>query len=395
MSGSAVKKVLHLFASFDPGVESERAVAAINALGRKVGHAVVSQDREARGAARLVGGDIALSWPRFPSLEGKPWPGRLKGIAAGMAGYDLVCTYGWGAIDAAMAHTLFADVFRLAPLVHHEFAPDLAELATGGSFARRSYRRIAFGRSAAIVVGTREAERLALETWQQPRTRVRLIPEGVGIGAFADTPPRDVLPSFIKRKGEAWIGSLADGIDGDSLAQLVRALAALGEEWQVVMLGQVDADLRENVLTLAEDLEVDHRLHFVGKVDVAGVIGLLDMLALSRLPGDAAKIVVGAMAAGVPLVMPRAGEGWEQLAAMPSSDNGPYLYTAAPADDGQPLQEQILTLAGDTPERKRLGKANRARAREHYDKEKLLSRQLALYRSLLGGKSAVSAEDRT
>ena len=103
MSKGAAQKVLHLLAGFDPGPESARAVVAINALGSKVGHAIVVQDRAARGAASEVAKGIDLSWPKFPSLDGKPWPGRLKGLAAAMAGYDLICTYGWGAVDAAMA----------------------------------------------------------------------------------------------------------------------------------------------------------------------------------------------------------------------------------------------------------------------------------------------------
>jgi len=391
MSRQSGKKVLHLFGAFDPDIESARAASAINALGRHVRNAIVSQDREARGAAHLLGTGIAVSWPKFPSLEGRPWPGRLKGLAAAMSGHDLICTYGWGAVDAALAHTLFADVFKLAPLVHHEFAPDPAELAKGGSFGRRSYRRIAFGRSAAIIVGSPQAERLALDIWQQPRTRVQLIPEGVDTRAFAEMPPRDVLPSFIKRKGEGWIGTLADGIDRDGLAVLVGALRALADEWQVVVLGEIDASLREDALTLAEEQQVDHRLHFTGKVNVAGVMGLFDMLALSRLQENAARAVAGAMSASVPLVMPRGGE----TGAMPSSDNGQFLFGTSDEDVGEAMLDRILVLCGDPTSRKRAGKANRARAREHYDAQKLMARQLALYRSLMGTKGAVEAEAKT
>ena len=79
-----------------------------------------------------------------------------------MRGYDLVLTYNWGAMDAVMAHTLFADVYKLPPLVHHEdgFNEDEAERPQA---AAQLYRRIALGRGAALVVPSRTLERIALE----------------------------------------------------------------------------------------------------------------------------------------------------------------------------------------------------------------------------------------
>ena len=62
-----------------------------------------------------------------------------------MAGYDLICTYNWGAMDAALAHTLFADFYKLPPLVHHEDGFDEDE-ANGLKASRNLYRRFALGR---------------------------------------------------------------------------------------------------------------------------------------------------------------------------------------------------------------------------------------------------------
>src|SRR5690606_1445260 len=127
-----------------------RCVRLINAFGRAAEHAIVSGDPAHRSAAALLGRGVTVSWPKFPPLAGKPLPGRLKRLAAAMAGYDLVCTYNWGAMDAAMAHTLFADVFKLPPLVHHEDGFNEDE-ATGLKRSRNLYRRLALGRSAALV----------------------------------------------------------------------------------------------------------------------------------------------------------------------------------------------------------------------------------------------------
>ncbi len=105
-------------------------------------------------------------------------------MAAAMQGYDLVCTYNWGAMDAVLAHTLFADVYKLPPMVHHEdgFNEDEAEQRKP---SRNLYRRFALGRVSALVVPSHTLERIALEEWEQPRTRVRRIPNGIATRAFA------------------------------------------------------------------------------------------------------------------------------------------------------------------------------------------------------------------
>jgi hypothetical protein len=163
-------------------------------LRREFEHAVVSGDPARRSAASMLDPKLRIAWPKFPPLAGKPWPGRLKRLAAGMAGYDLGCTYNSGTLDAALAHTLFADVYRLAPLVHHEDGVNEDEGEGGGlKPGRNVYRRIALGRSAAIVVPSRTLERIALETWAQPRSKVRLIPNGIDTAAFVG--PRNVTRS--------------------------------------------------------------------------------------------------------------------------------------------------------------------------------------------------------
>ena len=95
-------RLLHLHASFDAGDVELRCARLINAFAREAGHAIVSGDPARRGGAAALDGKAKVTWPRFPSLAGKPWPGRLKKLAEAMQGYDLVCTYGWGAIAAAL-----------------------------------------------------------------------------------------------------------------------------------------------------------------------------------------------------------------------------------------------------------------------------------------------------
>ncbi|GGD47005.1 glycosyltransferase [Erythrobacter arachoides] len=369
-----VPKILHLHSTFDAGGKELRTVQLINAWGREVDHAIVSGDLEKRGAAHRIGKKPRISWPRFPSLSGKPTPGRLKKLAEAMAGYDLICTYNWGAIDAAMAHTIFADAFKLPPLVHHEdgFNEDEAQrLKT----RRNWYRRIALGRSAALVVPSATLEDIALNVWDQPRTRVRRIPNGIDTRACAAPPSRDVLPRLIKRRGEMWVGTLAGLRKVKQLELLVQAIADLPPEWHLVIAGE--GPEREALLAEAERLGVEDRVHLPGFIaDPAKLVGLFDIFALSSRSEQMPISVVEAMAAGLPVVAPRVGD----IAAMVSSDNGPFLV---PAGDAGALTASLQRLAADPVARKRIGQANRQKAREEFDERRMLERYRALYFGLM------------
>jgi glycosyltransferase involved in cell wall biosynthesis len=369
----SIPRVLHLHSSFDAGGKELRCVQLINAFGRDAEHAIVSADPERRAAAERFSGAAQVSWPEFPSLKGKPLPGRLKRLAAAMAGYDLICTYNWGAMDAVMAHTLFADVYKLPPLVHHEDgfnedeASDLKPL-------RNFYRGIALGRSSALVVPSRTLERIALETWHQPRTRVRLIPNGIDTHAFSLPPKPDALPRVVKRKGELWVGTLAGLRPVKNLPLLVRACRDLPEEWQVVIGGE--GPDRDAILAQASACGLVHRLHLPGQVEPAKATALFDIFALSSLSEQFPISLVEAMAAGLPIAAPRVGD----IAAMVATENGPYL--CAPGDEAG-LAAAITALAGDPALRKRIGEANRAKARAEYDEGRMIERYRALYWGLM------------
>ncbi len=374
---SAVPRILHLHSSFDAGGKELRCVRLIDAFGRNAAHAIVSGDPARRSAAALIGKAAKVSWPRFPSLTGMPTLGRLKRLAAAMAGYDLVCTYNWGAIDAALAHTLFADVFKLPPLVHHEDGFNEDE-AGGLKWRRNFYRRIALGRSAALVVPSRALERIALDVWQQPRTRVRLIPNGVDTRVFGVAPKRDALPRVVKRKGELWVGTLAGLRKVKDLPALVRAFAPLPGEWQLVIVGE--GPERDTILAEAERAGVEHRVHLPGFVaDPARATALFDVFALSSRSEQAPISVIEAMAAGLPIVAPRVGD----IGAMVATDNGPWL--CEPGDDAA-LGKALAELAADPALRKRIGEANRAKARAEFDEGTMTERYRALYWGLMGRK---------
>ncbi len=369
-------RILHLHSGFDAGGKELRSVRLMNLFGPALSHTVVSAVPGALGAAAAVDPALTVAYPAdFPALAGRPTPARLQRIARAMQGFDLVLTYNWGAMDAVMAHTLFASAFGLPPLVHHEdgFNEDEAERLKP---ARNWYRRIALGRAGALVVPSARLEQVALGPWAQPRWRVRRIANGINTASYARKPRPDAIPRVIKRKGELWLGTLAGLRAVKNLPRLVRAFSFLPPEWQLVILGE--GPEREAIRQMAIDLEIGHRVHLPGFVpDPAAAVGLFDLFALSSDSEQFPLSVVEAMAAGLAVAAPAVGD----IAAMVAPENGPFIVPPGREDL---LADALLALAADKRLRAAIGTANRARAVAEYDEAAMLAAYRRTYADAMG-----------
>ena len=369
-------RLLHLHSSFHAGGKELRCVQLINAFGAGAVHTIVSAQPDALGAGAGIAKDIAVRFPGdFPALAGRPTPARLQRLARAMQGHDLILTYNWGAMDAVMAHTLFADVFKLAPLVHHEDGFN-ADEAGGLKRSRNWYRRIALGRISALVVPSRTLERVATEVWHQVPGKVKRIANGIPTARYGSGKPRrDALPRVIKQPGEKWLGTLAGLRPVKNLPRLVRAFAALPEEWHLVIAGE--GPEREAIRAEAMRLEVGHRVHLPGFIaDPARALGLFDLFALSSDSEQFPLSVVEAMASGLAVAAPAVGDIAE-IVAEPNRAFIPRL-----GDDGG-LAAAIETLALDPALRRHVGEANRVRARELYDEGKMVAAYSRVYAAAL------------
>lgn len=373
-------QVLHLHSSFNAGGKEVRCVQLINAFGFDVAHTIVSAMPEAYGAARRI--MPGIEWNKgstFPSLQGRPTPSRLAELARAMAGYDLVLTYNFGAMDAVLAHTLFGQALNLPPLVHHEDGFNQDEAAKLKA-TRNWYRRIALGRASALVVPSQRLEQIAVSAWHQPPARVHRVANGIRTAAYLASPRPDALPRVIKREGEFWIGTLAGLRAVKNLPRLVRSLCYVTDErWHLVIVGE--GPERQAILDEALRLDIAHRVHLPGAVtDPAKAVGLFDIFALSSDSEQFPISVVEAMAAGLPVVSPDVGD----VSAMVAPDNAPFI---TPAGNEVELGEALDALAKDPELRARIGEANRARAQADYDEAAMVARYRAMYAAAMGRAS--------
>ena len=372
---SPAPKVLHCHSTFAAGGKELRAVQLMNAFGKALDHSIVSGDPAQMAAKAHVGRQVSARFPKnFPSLTGFPSPGRLAKIAKALKPYDLILTYNWGAMDVAMAHSVFARNMDLPPLIHHEDGFNEDE-AVALKKRRNLYRQAALRRASALIVPSVRLEQIALHAWAQPRDKVFRISNGIDTKAFGK-PPKPGALRLSKRDGEMWVGSLAGLRAVKQLDQLVQAVAGLPENWHLVILGE--GPERDRIRWVSEELDVDHRVHLPGAVsDPSSVVGLFDIFALSSASEQFPLSVVEAMAAGLPVVAPDVGD----IATMVAEENRPFI---APAGDIAALADRLERLATQPDLGRKLGKANQAKARLEFDHYGMIETYRAIYSKALG-----------
>lgn len=365
-------RILHIHGSMAAdSVPARRGVRLMNAFATGLHHSLVANDGE-WGAADDLARDIhALRREDYPPLGGLPLPGRLQRIAKAMAGHDLVLSHGLGAIDAALAHTLYAQLHALPPLIHHEDGSD-ETVRERQRWRSRWSRRLGLGRVAALVVPTETLEGVALSDWQQPLGRVKLIRDGVDLERFTRAPKPDAIPRLLKRPGELWIGCIACPGSEPDLVALVQAMAMLALTWHLVLVGAADQSGAVRAAVARHGL--DHRVHFApGSIDRAAVFALSDIVVAARGPEPLPIAVIEAMAAARPVLAFDTGETARSL----SPDNAGLLT-------GDTMAGALDRLAGDRFLRQRIGQANRARAEAELGEAAMIAAYRRLYSGAMG-----------
>ncbi|MFN3425323.1 MAG: glycosyltransferase family 4 protein [Novosphingobium meiothermophilum] len=383
-AGQGPIRLLHLHSTFDAGGKERRVVALMNRWARppyanRLEHHIVSAVPSAMGAKALIDKRVRAFFPfGFPPLAGKLRIARLQRLARAMHGFDLILTYNWGAMDAVMAHAVFAPSMGLAPLIHHEDGFN-ADEAGGLKRSRNWYRMIALSRASGLIVPSRQLEDIALRTWRQPQERVQRISNGIDTALYARKPRPDALPRVVKRPGERWLGTLAGLRAVKNLPRMVRAMRDLPPEWNLVILGE--GPERDAILAEAMRLDLGHRVHLPGHVaDPSAAVGLFDLFALSSDSEQAPLSVIEAMAAGLAIASPAVGDVPEMVA----EQNRPFIV--APGDE-EALARAIAALAADDTLRESIGKANRARAAAEFDEAAMTRRYAEVYARVLPQKS--------
>lgn len=372
---SAPLHILHVQGSFDLGGKEARIVQLMNHWGPRARHTMLIGNPGMNSARAAIDAGVDVRFPDdAPSISGRPSPARMRAIAGYMRGFDLVLSYNWGAMDAVMAHRLFARLMHLPPLIHHEDGFSADEAARLKPW-RNLYRRLALGSAKALVVPSNRLEHIAIKAWRQAPGKVHNIPNGIDVRAYARPPRPDAIPGLDRSDGRIVVGTHAGLRPVKNLSRLVRIAAPLGDGIRLVIVGE-GPDRRA--------IEAEARQLGCGSLLLPGFlprpqdyVGLFDVFVLTSDSEQFPIALVEAMAAGLPVVATDVGD----VPAMLSPCNRPFIF--APSDEDG-LRRALAQLVSDPNLRQRLGEANRHRAEEAFDDLGMISRYAALYGAVAG-----------
>jgi glycosyltransferase involved in cell wall biosynthesis len=362
--------LLHVFSTFAVGGPQTRFVAIAGALGGKYRHLIASMSGRTE-AASLLPANVDYELVRVRNIPRNPLANILAyGRELRRLGPDVLVTYNWGALEWAIANRFGP---RL-PHIHIEdgFGPDEA----AKRLRRRVWlRRVGLGRSEAVVVPSRNLERIALGEWRLPRGKVIYLPNGIDLARFA-SPVSEADRAFDKRPGEIVVGTCAALRPEKNLTRLIRAFGACNaRNARLVICGEGAERKPLEEAALAAGI-ADHVLFagFLARPETA--LTGFDIFAMSSDTEQMPLGLLEAMAAGLPAVATDVGD----CKAIVADDNARFVV---PASDEAALAEALRTLLIDPALRASLGAANRAKAEREFSLDRMIAAYDGLFAKLV------------
>ncbi|MCA9617590.1 MAG: glycosyltransferase, partial [Myxococcales bacterium] len=206
-----------------------------------------------------------------------------------------------------------------------------------------------------------------------PEAKLRVVLNGTEVERYARN------ESWRAEKRQAWgagpattvIGTAGRMEEVKNHALLLRALAPLLAQEDVLLVMAGDGDLRPATEALAGALGVAERVRFLGRVrDIPKVLSGLDVFAMSSHSEGLPMVLAEAMGASLPLVSTAVGGIPEVI------DEGETGYLV-PAGDEEALRDRLRTLARDPELRRRLGERGVVVAAERYSIGRMVDEYMA------------------
>lgn len=364
--------LVHLFSSFGPGGAQLRTAALINRFGCRYRHTIAALDRRT-GARDLIdpGLDVGVIGPPEP---GWPAPVRFGRMHAWlrMLQPDLVLTYGWPALELALA----GPWRPRAPVMH---LPD--DGVAAGPAARRlrpGWRaRVALARVDRVVVAGRALERIARRLWRIPEASLCRIPNGIELDRFGRPPERNALPDFTRQPGEAIAGTVCTMRAAKGLDRLVRVFAKVADARSARLVIVGDGPERGDLIGAIVEHGLEGRVALPGYVPrPERYLGWFDVFALASESEQMPHSLMEAMAQGLPVVATDVGD----IKAMVSEPNRDFVVDRA---NEAAFAAKLDALLRDGQLRMRLGRANRDKALAEFGFERTALGYARLFEELL------------
>lgn len=358
--------LLHVFPTFDLGGAQVRTLDLMLSLGSGFRHLVAAADGRT-GAAANVAGHVDFRLCRAPAKGGTPATALGYRQLLRQLRPDLLLTYNWGAIEAAMGARLLTGI----PFVHGEdgFGADEA----GGLKQRRIWTRAVVLRGArGVVVPSKTLERIALEEYRLPREKVLYIPNGVDTERFAPRRDEAARAAFGLPADAKVVGTVGHLRPEKNLGLLIESFARLNDRAARLLIAGGGGCLEE-LRAAAGRHGCAERVIFAGMMsDPAPAYAAMDVFALSSNTEQMPVALLEAMACGLPAVCTDVGDcGW-----MLGAESGQFVV---PAGDAGALTAALARLLASEDLRERTGKANRAACAGRFSRSEMIESYRRLY----------------
>ncbi|MGI5817755.1 MAG: glycosyltransferase family 4 protein [Armatimonadota bacterium] len=213
----------------------------------------------------------------------------------------------------------------------------------------------------------------------------RVVPNGIPIEQFAPAAAPDGLRAELGLPPGAptacVVGRLTPWKGHRTLLRAWRAVAERLPDARLLIVGEVafwDDAYAEELRALADDFGIARSVVWAGfREDVPDVLRLVDLLVLASIDEPFGRVVIEAMAAGLPVVATDAG-GVPEIVV--EGKTGLLVPPEAP----EPMADAIAALLGDPVRARAMGEAGRRRAVERFDVRRVAREVGQIYDELLG-----------
>lgn len=300
--------------------------------------------------------------------------GHLRAIARLIRGHrvDLVQTH---LLGSAVYASLASSPFRIPVITTFHGSPDIP---ADGRWTRLKIRILSRPMNRAVFVSGRlRDELLALHGFARDRSRVvlngiDLPPPGVAAA------PREELGAL---PGEFLVGAVGNIRPAKDYGTLLSAAAELVKRevpLRMVIVGQGEGRLLDELLARRSELGLEERIEFLGfRSDVHRLVAAFDAFVTSSSNEGFSLTTVEAMALRKPVVATRSG-GPEQIV----TDGETGLLV--PTRDPRAISDALQRLHRDPELARRLGIAGDLDVRRRFTAERMVSDYERVYREALG-----------
>jgi len=234
------------------------------------------------------------------------------------------------------------------------------------------------GWSKRVIVLSNVIARHMIEDFLVPHERIRLVPRSVDLEKFKFYDPKE------KRKEVFNVGIIGRITPLKGHLHFIKAMARISRfvpRLKIWIVGEAPASkeaYKEEIEVLVRRLGLWHCTQFLGtQRDIPGILAHLDLLVLATTTHEAfGRVVIEAMAAGVPVVATKVGGVIDII------EDGKDGFLVPPADH-KSMSEAVMRIYNDTELAREFALNAYAKVKEKYNVELMIKNTLEVYKDAL------------